>query len=327
MAKKEGQLVTRELMHEYATKLKNWGKWGPDDDVGALNYITPQAILDAVRLVKKGKVFALGMPFGPEGPQTGEKGRTNPQRFMLVSGCDWVARDEEVDGAYSDDYVSMPTQCATHWDAMGHIFYRYKEDGKWKTVMWNGYDANRVTGRGLEKGGIHNMKKKMAGRGVLLDISRYKGIDPLPDGFGITTEDLDGCAKAQKVEIKTGDFLLIRTGQLGQRLRDGWGKFAAGPAPGLEFETLTWIHDKEIAAVCADTWGIEVRPNRTAGDIMQPWHQITIPIMGVTHGEMFMLDELAADCFADGQWTFLLVAPVIPFTNGAGSPVNPIALK
>jgi hypothetical protein len=106
------------------------------------------------------------------------------------------------------------------------------------------------------------MKKKMVGRGVLLDISRYKGIDPLPDGFGITTEDLDGCAKAQKVEIKTGDFLLIRTGQLGQRLRDGWGRFAAG-LPRAGVQTLTWITTKR-SRVCADTWGIEVRPNRTA---------------------------------------------------------------
>jgi len=328
MAKKEGQLVTRELMHEYAMKLKNWGKWGPEDEVGALNYITPEAIVEAVKLVKKGKVFALGIPFGPEGPQSGWKGRTNPQRLMIASGTDFVARDEEeVEVAYSDDYVCMPTQCATHWDALGHVFYRYKENGKWKTVMWNGYNANRVTSKGLEKGGIHNMKKKMVGRGVLLDIARYKGIDPLPDSFGISSEDLDGCAAAEKVKIKSGDFLLIRTGQLGQRLRDGWGEYAAGPAPGLEFETLKWIHDKEIAAVCSDTWGIEVRPNRTNGDIFQPWHQITIPILGVTHGEMFWSDELAADCAADGQWAFLLVAPVIPFTNGAGSPVNPIALK
>ena len=139
MAKKEGQLVTRELMHEYAMKLKNWGKWGPDDDVGALNYITPEAIAEAVRLVKKGKVFALGIPFGPEGPQSGWKGRTNPQRLMISTGTDFVARDEEeVEVAYSDDYVCMPTQCATHWDALGHVFYRYRENGKWKTVMWNG---------------------------------------------------------------------------------------------------------------------------------------------------------------------------------------------
>ena len=330
MAEKEGQPVSRERLHEYAMSLKNWGKWGPDDEVGALNYITPDSIVEAARLVKKGKVFGLGIPFGPEGPQiAGWGGRTNPMRTMMASGADFVVDDtKEVDIAFSDDYVCMPTQSATHWDALGHVFYRYKEaDGKWKTVMWNGHSAANVTGRGLAKSGIHTMKNKMVGRAVLLDIARHKGIDPLPDGFGITTEDLEECAAAENVEVKSGDFLLIRTGQLGQRIRDGWGQYAAGPAPGLEFETLKWIHDKEIAAVGSDTWGIEVRPNRTTENIFQPWHQITIPILGVTHGEMFWSDELAADCAEDGQWAFLLVAPVIPFTNGAGSPVNPIAIK
>jgi hypothetical protein len=108
---------------------------------------------------------------------------------------------------------------------MGHVFYRYKEEGKWKTVAWNGYDANRVTSKGLEKGGVHNMKKKMVGRGVLLDISRYKGIDPLPDGFGITTEDLIRCAAAENVEIKSGfaDRMIARSADPGW-----WGEFA-GP--------------------------------------------------------------------------------------------------
>ncbi len=327
MTQQEGLPVTRERMHEYAMRLKNWGKWGPDDDVGALNYITPESIVEAAGLVKKGKVFSLAIPFGPEGPQTGWNGRYNPQRIMLASGADFVATEDEVNIAYSDDYVCMATQCATHWDAMGHVFYRYWEDGKWKTVGWNGQPASLSTGKGLAKGGIHKMKTKMVGRAVLLDVARFKGIDPLPDGFGITTADLEACAKAENVEVKSGDFLLIRTGQLGQRIRDGWGEFAAGPAPGLEFETLQWIHDKEIAAIGCDTWGIEVRPNRTSENIFQPWHQITIPILGVTHGEMFWSDELAADCAEDGQYAFLLVAPVIPFTNGAGSPVNPIAIK
>ena len=78
MAEKEGQPVSRERLHEYAMKLKNWGKWGPDDEVGALNYITPESIIEAARLVKKGKVFALGIPFGPEGPQTGWRGPYQP---------------------------------------------------------------------------------------------------------------------------------------------------------------------------------------------------------------------------------------------------------
>lgn len=321
--------VDKTTMENYAAELKNWNKWGPDDELGTLNYVTPEAIVAAAALVKKGRVFSLAIPFDTNGPQFGERGRINPVRTMIMTGTDAVTgKQDELKIRYADDMVTMPTQCATHWDALGHIFYEYyDEQGQRKTVMWNGYPSTLVGSGGAEKCGIEKTKDKMVGRGILLDIARYKGCGALEDGYGITNDDLDGCVKAYNIEIRRGDFLLIRTGQLGKCLKEGkWGTYAGGNAPGLEFETLRWLHAKEIAAVASDTWGVEVRPNRT-DEYMQPWHWIVLPIIGLTHGEMFNLEELAEDCAGDGRYEFLLVAPTIPFTKGVGSPVNPIAIK
>jgi len=106
-----------------------------------------------------------------------------------------------------------------------------------------------------------------------------------------------------------------------------WGGYAGGDAPGLAFETAEWIHKKEIAAICTDTWGCEVRPNESEAGINQPWHWITIPIMGMTMGEIFYLKELAEDCAADNVYEFMFVAPAIPITGAVGSPTNPLAIK
>jgi kynurenine formamidase len=321
--------VTREVLAQYASELSNWGKWGPEDEIGTLNYVTPDAVVGAGRLIQSGKVFPMGMNLDSNGPQSGWGGRNNPIRTMLATGTD-AALGRQGDGSvvYADDMVTMPLQCATHWDAVGHVFYQYRdENDQLQTVMWNGYPASFVSSAGCEKCGIEKTRGKMVGRGVLLDMARFKGTECMADGEGITCSDLEECAKAEKVEIKLGDFVLVRTGQLGKCLKSGqWGTFAAGDAPGLEFESLKWLHDTEVAAIAMDTWGVEVRPNRSE-ELFQPWHQICIPILGMTMGEMFQLDDLAEDCSQDGRFDFFFAAPSLPFTWGAGSPINPIAIK
>jgi hypothetical protein len=101
----------------------------------------------------------------------------------------------------------------------------------------------------------------------------------------------------------------------------------SGPAPGLAFETLDWIHSRQIAGICSDTWGIEVRPNDTEPDVFQPWHWVTIPAIGIVHGEIFYLEELAADCAADRIYEFFFCAPPLVITRGTGSPINPQAIN
>jgi hypothetical protein len=184
--------VSRKAVYEAADKLSNWGRWGDDDQIGTLNYVKSEDVVSAASLVRRGKIFALGIPLDRTGPQTGLfGGRWNPIHTMLATGTDAVAgrQDQTVRLRYADDAINMPVQGATHWDALGHIFLDDK--------MYNGYDARMVDSDGLGKLGIEHSRDKMVGRGVLLDIARHKGLEYLPDGYGISNDDLDATAKAQ----------------------------------------------------------------------------------------------------------------------------------
>jgi kynurenine formamidase len=213
----------------------------------------------------------------------------------------------------------MPLQCGTQWDGLGHIMY-YDH-------MWNGYDCRTVTSGGAQKAGIEKTKERMVGRGVLLDVPRALGKKWLPDGFAITSELLDHTADKQGVVVRRGDYLLVRTGHIERCLAvKSWDGYSGGDAPGLAFETLDWLQEKQVAAIVTDTWGVEVRPNESE-DTNQPWHWIAIPIMGLTVGEIFYLGDLAKDCAEDERYEFLFVAPALPITGAVGSPANPLAIK
>lgn len=314
--------VTLEEVRRSCEELRSWNRWGEDDEIGTLNFATPERISEAAALVSTGQTFALAINFDASGPQTGGLGRFNPVHAMLATGVDAVQGVQEGPSIrYADDILSLPLHGATHWDSLSHIFY--------ESHMWNGYDANLVGAGGAKKNGIEKAKDRMAGRGVLLDVPRYKGVEALDDGYAITNDDLDGCAREQGVQVRSGDFVLVRTGQLGRCLRSGsWGSYAGGDAPGLAFETLPWIHAHEIAAVASDTWGVEVRPNETdETEAFQPWHWVAIPNMGLTVGEIFYLEDLAHSCATDGRYEFFFVAPPLPITGASGSAVNPMAIK
>ena len=134
--------------------------------------------------------------------------------------------------------------------------------------MWNGYPASLVDSRGAHKNGIEKFANKMVGRGVLLDVARHKGVDCLDDGYPITIADLDGTARAQSVEVRRADFVIVRTGQMEDRLRKGAsGWLCRRSAPGLAFETLDWIHGRQIAGICSDTWGSRSPERHRAGRV------------------------------------------------------------
>jgi len=321
-----GPKITRQDLQNAAEKYKNWGKWGPDDEIGTLNYARPEDIVAAARLVKTGKVISLALNFDQNGPQGAQSsypslGRINPLHVMLRTGTDAYAGALDHRGIRAaDDMVVMPLQCGTQWDGLGHVFY--------ENSMWNGYDCREVTSFGAQKCGIEKTKDRMVGRGVLLDVARAFGTNALEDGYAITSEDLDRTARAQQVEIRRGDFVIVRTGQMETKLAAGsWDGYPGGDAPGFSFETLDWIYRSQIAAIASDTWGCEVRPNETEPGIKQPWHWITIPIIGLTMGEIFYLADLGTDCAADQVYEFMFVAPAIPITGAVGSPTNPLAIK
>jgi kynurenine formamidase len=318
--------LTRDDLREAAEKYKNWGKWGADDEIGTLNYTQPEDIVAAAQLVRKGKVISLALNFDQHGPQGAKSkypslGRINPLHVMLRTGTDAYSGVLDKRGIRAaDDMVVMPLQSGTQWDGLGHVFY---ED-----YMWNGYDCREVTSFGAQKCGIEKTKARMVGRGVFLDVARALGKEVLEDGYAITCQDLDRTAQAQKVKVKRGDYVIVRTGQMEAKLREGnWDGYPGGDAPGFSFETLDWIHRNEIAAIASDTWGCEVRPNESEPGINQPWHWITIPIMGLTMGEIFFLGELGTDCAEDHVYEFMFVAPAIPITGAVGSPANPLAIK
>jgi kynurenine formamidase len=322
---KKHRKLSRKDVHKAAQRYKNWGRWGKDDEIGTLNFTTPGDIVAAAQLVRKGKVFSLALNYDQHGPQGGKTnypalGRFNPVHVMLRTGTDaysGVLDHRKIRG--TDDLVIMPLQCGTQWDGLGHILY-YDH-------MWNGYDCRNVTTSGALKGGIEKTREKMVGRGVLLDVARAVGRKWLPDGFAITNEILDYTEEKQQVRVRRGDYLLVHTGHIERCLQGkSWDGYSGGDAPGFAFETVQWLHEREIAGVATDTWGAEVRPNETE-DTTQPWHWITIPIMGLTVGEIFHLTELARDCAEDGRYEFMFVAPALPITGAVGSPVNPLAIK
>jgi kynurenine formamidase len=304
-----------------AGKHRTWGKWGPDDQIGTLNYITPEKIVAAAALVRQGKVISLAIPFDANGPQTGFGGRVNPLHFMLQDGGDIAsgAQDFLPGLRYCDDAITMPLQCATQWDALAHIYF----DGR----MYNDRGPEMVTSSGARANAIDQLKAKVVSRGVLLDIPRLKGKPWLEPGEAIAPADLDAAAARAGVAVGTGDIVLIRTGQIAQvRARGSWGDYAGGPAPGLSLATADWLAAHEIAGYATDTWGTEVIPNETP-DVFQPLHCVAIVNMGMLVGEIFDLEGLADDCAADGVSEFLFVAPPLPITGAVGSPINPQAIK
>jgi kynurenine formamidase len=313
-------------LEEAAESLKNWSRWGPDDEIGTLNHTQPDDVVSAARLVRKGKVISLALNFDASGPQGAQStfatpGRINPLHMMLRTGTDAHSGALDHRGIRSaDDLVVMPLQSGTQWDGLGHVFFGEH--------MWNGYDCREVTSAGAQKCGIEKTKARMVGRGVLLDVPACFGVDCLDDGFAITPAHLDQTAESQGITVRRGDYVMIRTGQMEAKLAAGnWDGYPGGDAPGLAFSTLSWIRQREIAAVATDTWGCEVRPNRAGPTISQPWHWIAIPIIGLTVGEIFYLADLAEDCRQDGVYEFMFVGPALPITGSVGSPTNPLAIK
>jgi kynurenine formamidase len=301
---------------ELGKKLSNWGRWGEDDEVGTLNFVTPEKIAAASRLVQKGMVFDLGMPFDAKGPQSGAGLRFNPIHMMSFTPMDtWGSPDGFI---AADDIVIMGLQCATQWDALCHIGY----DG----LLYNNTPASAVNSlHGATRNAFSKCVDKLVSRGVLLDIARLKGIDRLEDSTEITSEDLSAAEAAQGVKVESGDILLVRTGTY-QWFLEGNAERFMGPEPGLGLSTAEWLYERQVAAVALDNWAVEVWPSKIEGSTI-PFHMVAIRDMGLTLGEMFNLEELSTDCSKDGVWEFLFTGGGLKISNSAGSPATPLVLK
>lgn len=305
-----------ERVHAIARRVSNWGRWGADDQKGTLNYVTPEVLRRAAACVKRGVVFSLGLPLDAAGPQLGTGPRVNP--IHLMSATDAGVGGDPEGFRFADDFIAMPLQCGTQWDALAHVFYGGK--------LYNGYPASEIGTAGAARNSIDRIAAGVVSRGVLLDLPRARGVERLAAGEVVRPRDLDAAERAAGVRVESGDVLLLRTGHLSVFKVDGDRAAYMKTEPGLGIETIEWLHERRVAAVAADTMAVEVIPFEDP-KLALPFHMLAIRDMGLTLGEMFDLDELAADCARDGVHEFFFTAPPLKVTGGVGSPVNPLAVK
>jgi kynurenine formamidase len=304
-----------EPFDRLAKAVNNWGRWGPDDQRGTLNFITPDLVRRAAGLVRDGRSFSLAIPLSEDGPQLGfVRGRTNPEHRMIAVH---ELHGDDVDGVrFSDDAVSMGLQAATHWDGLAHVSYAGR--------MWNGVDPTRVDEAGAQRLSVDQVGP-LVSRGVLLDVARAAGVERLDGGLALTPEHLEAAERLAGVTVGTGDIVLLRTGQM-QLLNAGdkWGYAISTAGPSMQ--TVEWFHAREVAAVATDNLSFEVYPCEIEA-LQLPVHMLHIVEMGLTQGQNFDLEALAADCADDGRYEFLLVAAPEPFVAACGGPVVPVAVK
>jgi kynurenine formamidase len=287
----------------------NWGRWGDDDERGALNLIGPEQVLRAAELVRTGRVFQLGMSIQSDGVP---RWPTRPPtlHLMIKHGGDYVAGFAgKGDVGAADEYIGLSTHGTTHIDALSHLWYG--------NALYNGVEPREIRSSGAARNSIDKIGPIVA-RGVLLDVARAAGVDRLAAGHPITTDELEQCAAAQGVEVGSGDVLLVRTGWVTQYAEDP--KLYHEAQPGLAVSTVPWLVERDVAVIGADNVSVECFPDPGGDNV--PLHKRMLRDYGVHLIELLDLEEL-------GQaevWEFLFVAGVLRIKRGVGSPLNPVAI-
>ena len=301
----------------------NWGRWGADDEIGALNFLTQEEVLRGVAHVKTGTVFTLQRLIGDPNGDPVWPGRSPAERTQIFDESSWDGADAPaLPGGlhYADDKINAFLQGSTQYDALGHVWY----DGK----IWNGYDARTTVG-GLDKASVAPIAERgVVGRGVLLDMARFRGKENLDKAETFNHADLEKCAAAQGHTIEPHDVLIIRTNFLRLFFEQGERFYEGFCEPGLTYspELVQWFQDKEIPNLVTDTIANEVTTDPVSG-VALPLHCALMRNLGVTLTEICDLDKLAASCAQDGQYTFLYAAAPLKVHQASGSPVNPLVIK
>lgn len=315
--------------------LRNWGRWGPDDQLGTLNFITPERIAYACSLARKGRVVSMSAPFDAYLPHGASGFRRNPIHLMTVDGGDedlystldgWGGETERAlqqrqastPLRFADDVIFMSLQAGTQWDALSHAYY----DGK----LYNGYPSSSITSFGATRNGIEIVALRgLVARGVLLDVAAAHGVRRLEAGYAIEPEEMDEIAATQGVSVSSGDVVVVRTGAWGayEELHDA--SILYGSCPGLSWRCADWLYKHEIAGVAADNIAVDVSPSGIP-NVNLPLHLIGLRDMGLMLGELWDLERLSGACSDEGCYEFLLVAQPIRFVGAVGSPINPLAV-
>jgi kynurenine formamidase len=305
-------MSTREF-DELFRKVSNWGRWGPDDERGTLNYITPAHIRAAAQLVRSGRSVSLTIPIN----KVAGLDNPNPAIHHMTQTYD-VGTDAEPQ--FAMDYLGCACHgdCHTHIDALCHIAYKGK--------LYNDKPLTSVTSQGAKIMDITAFAHGIVGRGVLLDIPRVRGVKWLDPGEAVTTEELEAVEKAQGVTLKDGDIFLFRTGHHRRRLELGpWNNGYDGEGKaGLHPTTMLMLHKRKIAAFLPDGDG-ETVPSNVEG-VAYPIHALQIGAMGMACADSLQFEELVRICEEEHRWEFMVVAAPLRLPGGTGSLFNPIAI-
>ena len=292
---KPSHAVSAEQYERWKKELSNWGRWGKDDQIGALNLITPAKRRQAAALVKDGVSVSLAADADTV------KAVDNPTPYEVT-----------MQGISSDRIaVSYHGIAHTHLDSLAHI----NENG----VFYNGYtpNADAVVKQGHEKNSIHNVKNGIVTRGILIDIPRLKGVPYLEPGTPIYVEDLEAWEKQAGVKVSAGDALFVRTGVWARRRAEG------GRSAGLDPSVIPWLKQRDISLLGSDHPQY-VSPG-TATTPRGAVHDFALVHLGVHLFDNCDLEALAAAAAARKRWEFMLTAAPLPIRGGTGSPLNPIA--
>lgn len=288
-------------------ELSNWGRWGKQDRLGALNLITPKKRQAAAKLVEHGVSVSLARNVETE------TALDNPDPFqhkMLRYG-------RGMEGKWASDNFSVAYHgyAHTHMDSLCHLFYKGK--------MYNGFSKEDVGPMGADKVNILDVKGGIFTRGVLIDVPLLRGVQFLDPGTAIFPEDLDAWEEFANVKIQPGDVVFIRTGRWLRRDKVGpWDVKTAGAA-GLHASCAKWLKDRDIAMLGSDG-ASDVLPSQIEG-VSHPVHVLTLHAMGVHIFDNCDLLALSKTAQKMKRWHFLLTASPLPVKGGTGSPLNPIA--
>jgi kynurenine formamidase len=293
--------TTQADLDRWKKELSNWGRWGKDDEIGALNLITPAKRKQAAGLVRDGVSVSLAA----DADTVKAEDNPNPYDHKVLS----IASDQLA--------INFHGIAHTHLDSLAHI----NENG----VFYNGYkpDADTVLKQGHGKNSIHNVKNGVFTRGVLIDIARLKGVPYLEPGTPIYVADLEAWEKKTGVRVGSGDALFVRTGVWARRKAVGpWlrGRAPSGKSAGLHPSVIPWLRQRDIAILGSDHPQY-VAPSNLPGAV----HDFALVYLGVHLFDNCDLEALADAAAQRNRWEFLITASPLPIRGGTGSPANPIA--
>jgi len=296
--------LSAEQVLAFHKTLSNWGRFGPRDQLGTLNLITPEKRAAAAALVKSGRVVSASRSL----PTQPSLENPNPVAHHMTGTAS---------EGWGGDYFAIASHgfATSHIDALCHIFH----EGK----LYNGYPIEAVTAHGALELGIHELRDGVVSRGVLLDVPRARGVPFLENSEPIFPDDLERAEGDAGLRVEPGDILFVRTGRWALReARGAWDPRQT--LAGLDASCLPWLHARGVAALGSD--GVsDVVPSRVEG-VGMPIHTVAIVALGLHLIDNLELEPLARACVAESRWAFLLtLAPLVLF-RGTASPVNPIAL-